>query len=430
VHALRTLVLDAFRGSDSPVAVPANFLRLYVLLPLLLVIPPTFLMGCAFPFLQRVVHTDAHHVGRRVGLLLLANILGSILGTVLTGWMLLAILGTAATLKILAVLSGTFVVGMMVVARPAGPAWRPVGASLAVAAAILWMPDAGRLWSRLHGTTEDRIIFAEDDSGLSVIKSEGADLHGPKTVFVNGMGQSVLPYGDIHTALGALPALVHANPRDVAIVGLGSGDTVYAAAGRPETERVVCVEIIRPQLATLHALAGRDSYGGLHALLRDPRVEHLFGDGRAFLRRTTERFDIIEADALRPTSAYSGNLYSEAYFALVRSRLKPNGLAATWVPTRRISDTFTKVFPYVVNVPGILIGSSEPFDIDVGLVAARLADPRIREHYQRAGIDIAALLAPYLKAASPRRGPEFDRARLTDVNTDLFPKDEYDLTSP
>jgi spermidine synthase len=164
--------------------------------------------------------------------------------------------------------------------------------------------------------------------------------------------------------------------------------------------------------------------------LRDPRVEHTFGDGRAFLMRTTEKFDIIEADALRPTSAYSGNLYSEAYFALVRSRLKPNGLAATWVPTVRISNTFVKVFPYVVQVPGILLGSNEPFHVDPASIAARLADARVRDHYRRAGIDIAALVTSYLEQASARIGPDFDRSRLVDVNTDLFPKDEYDLTPP
>jgi spermidine synthase len=244
------------------------------------------------------------------------------------------------------------------------------------------------------------------------------------------MGQSVLPYGDIHTVLGALPALVHRDPRDIAIVGLGSGDTVYAAASRRETERIVCVEIIRPQVVTLRALAQRDAYGGLHALLRDPRVEHAVGDGRAFLMRTNRKFDIIEADALRPTSAYSGNLYSEAYFTLVRSRLKPHGLAATWVPTKRIGDTFIKVFPYVVNVPGVLIGSNEPFDLHAREIAARVADPHVRDHYARADIDITALLAPYFKAASAPIGPEFNRAALVDVNTDLFPRDEYDLTSP
>jgi len=429
VQAIRTLASGLLEGSDS-VAAPANFLRLYVMVPVLLVLPPTVLMGFAFPFLQRVVHSDVHRIGRRVGTLLVANVLGSILGTVVTGWLLLTVLGTAATLKLLVTMSGLFTLGALALAPPPWSRRFIAAVSLAIVVLIFSMPDAGVLWARLHGTTTDHIIFAEDNSGLSVIKADRANFEGTKVVFVNGMGQSVLPYGEIHTVLGALPALVHQNPRDVAIIGLGSGDTAYAAASRPETERVVCIEIIRPQLVTLRALAQRDSYGGLRALLRDPRIEHAFGDGRAFLTRTTEKFDIIEADALRPTSAYSGNLYSEAYFTLVRSRLNRNGLAATWVPTVRISNTFVKVFPYVVQVPGILLGSNEPFDIDPASIAARLADPRIREHYRRAGIDIAGLIMPYVDPAPTRIGPDFDRSRLVDVNTDLFPKDEYDLTPP
>ena len=37
------------------------------------------------------------------------------------------------------------------------------------------------------------------------------------------------------------------------------------------------------------------------------------------------KFDIIEADALRPSSAYSGNLYSEEYFTLVREPAAATG---------------------------------------------------------------------------------------------------------
>jgi hypothetical protein len=247
---------------------------------------------------------------------------------------------------------------------------------------------------------------------------------------VNGVGQSVIPYGDIHTALGALPALVHPDPRDVAIVGLGSGDTVYAAAARTETARITCIEIVRPQLATLRELAGRDAYGGLRALLADPRVVHVAGDGRAFLLRTQQRFDVIEADALRPTSAYSGNLYSEAYFTLLRDRLKPNGLAATWAPTRRVHDTFVRVFPYAVSLRGVMLGSRQPFAIDPALVAARAADPRVRAHFDRAGLDIVALAREYLDGPSARFGPDFDRTALADINTDLFPRDEFDLSRP
>jgi spermidine synthase len=268
------------------------------------------------------------------------------------------------------------------------------------------------------------VIVAEDESGLAVIKARG----GEQIVFVNGVGQSAIPYGDIHTALGALPALVHPDPRDVAIIGLGSGDTVFAASARPETATVTCIEIIRPQLATLHRLAGRHAYGGLQALLADPRVGHVAGDGRAYLLRTPQRFDIIEADALRPTSAYSGNLYSEQYFTLVKNRLKPNGLAATWAPTKRVHDTFVRVFPYGLSLPGMLIGSAQPVEFDPAVVAARAADPRVREHFRRAGVDIEQLVRQYVGGPSARFGVDFDRATLTDINTDLFPKDEFDLS--
>jgi spermidine synthase len=301
------------RSGDAP----GNFIRFYIAVPMILVVPPTLLMGCAFPILQRVVQDDAHRLGRRVGGLLLANIAGSIAGTIVTGGWLLGLFGAAGTLRLLA-LTGTVFIWFAI--RPAGrvPAMAAVAATIALAIA---MPSAQTLWSRLHGSTPDRVVIAEDSSGVSVITAGSRDFLGRKVVFVNGVGQSVLPYGDIHTALGALPVLVHPAPADVAIIGLGSGDTVYAAAGRPETSRIICVEIIGAQIQTLRALAGRDVYAGLRGLLNDPRIEHVTGDGRAFLLRSMQKFDVIEADALRPTSAYSGNLYSEAYFLLVRIRL-------------------------------------------------------------------------------------------------------------
>ena len=68
---------------------------------------------------------------------------------------------------------------------------------------------------------------------------------------MNGIGQSWIPYGGIHTVLGALPAFVHPRPETVAVIGLGSGDTVHALAGRRELTRITCLEIIGPQLDTL-----------------------------------------------------------------------------------------------------------------------------------------------------------------------------------
>lgn len=403
--------------------VPGNFLRFYVLVPLVLVAPPTFLMGCAFPLVQRVVQHDSVAVGRHVALVVGANIVGSITGSIVTGMGLLRWLGTPGTIRVLLGASAVFA---WVALRHKG---RTV-AGTAVAAILLaasLVPSGTAFWARLHGTTPSRVTVAEDDTGLALIRAEDG---GHATFFANGMGQSVLPYGDIHTALGALPVLVHPSPTDVVIIGLGSGDTVYAASSRPESARITCIEIVGPQLPTLMAWAERDGYGGLERLLGDPRIQHVVGDGRAFLRSTAQRFDVIEADALRPTSAFSGLLYSEEYFALVKARLKPGGLAITWAPTRRIHDGFVKVFPHVASLPGLLIGSPDPFPLVRDTVMSRAAAPDVREHFARAKVDIEALLSRYLEQPPVRMDPSGDRTRLTDVNSDLFPKDEFDLSPP
>jgi spermidine synthase len=384
------------------------------------------LFGCSFPVLQQLVQTDPARIGRRVGLLLVANIAGSLLGTALTGFVALDALGTAGTLCALVALSVLFpLLGYRLHRDGAGTARLvPPAAAVAVVMVAAWsMPDGATLWSRLHGTTPRRIIAGEDGSGLSVIRSDATDR---AVVFVNGIGQSTLPYGDIHTALGAVPAFVHPAPRDALVIGLGSGDTCHAAAGRRELQRIECIEIIRPQLDTLRALNQRLPYAGLTALLTDPRIAHLFGDGRIHLKRGGRQYDIIEADALRPTSSYSGNLYSDGYFELLREHLKPGGLAATWLPSARVLAGFVRVFPYVISVPGVLLGSSQPIAFDRDAVASRLSDAPVRDYYRRAGIDIERLMTPYL-AEPARYGPDFPRDTLTDYNTDLFPKDEFDL---
>jgi spermidine synthase len=437
--------VDSVRGhigsllgmAPRPEYSPSQFLILYVGVPAVLIVPATFLMGCSFPLLQRVVQTDLPLLGRRVGVLMLSNILGSMCGTVLTGWVFLSALGTPGTLRLLTGMSGVFaLLAVSFVYRNlhltlCGRRVPPVAAGCGAAAmlfvpVLLLMPSAGSFWALLHGTTVERMLIGEDGSGLSVIRIEQAGRRGESVVFVNGVGQSSLPYGDIHTALGAIPAFIHPAPRDAAVIGLGSGDTVHAVAGRLEIERITCIEIVRPQLRTLEQLARRSTYGGLHALLENPRIEHVFGDGRIHLLRGGRTYDIIEADALRPSSAYSGNLYSDEYFRLVRAQLKPGGLAATWMPTARVQDTFVRVFPHVMVLPGILIGSDSPIELDRGAIAARLAAPRVRHYYDTAGIDIERLLNQYL-AAPASFAPAFNRETLTDFNRDLFPRDEYAL---
>ena len=403
------------------------FLYSHVVGPAVLIGPAVVLMGASFPFLQKAVQTDLALLGRRVGWLQAANIAGSLVGAVLTGVFFLRVFGSPVTLKLLVAASAVFVL----VAFRARPAGRSASGGAGILAAVLaltvlLMPGAARLWAKLHGTQAEKILFAEDGSGLSLFTPLSEDPGTPAVLFGNGLSQSWIPYGSGHSLLGAIPAMVHPAPREIAVIGLGSGDTLFHLAGRRETRRLTCVEIITSQKAVLVAFASRRSDEALRAILSDRRIDFIEGDGREYLRRSRRRFDVIEADALRPGSALSGNLYSVEYFELMRRHLKPGGLAVTWGATARVLKTFLRVFPHVVWIGDILIGSDTAIPFDASVIRARLNDPFSRTHYAKSKGDLARSVGEYL-AAHPAAvfGPNHDRSTIRDVNTDLFPKDEF-----
>lgn len=420
VPALVTTFISLGPLDPSVRAVASSFTQIYLALPAALVLAPTLLMGMSFAFLQQAVQTDPGWLGRRLGVLQAANIAGSTLGAVLTGLVLLAGIGSMGTLRALVVLGAVFT--WLATAAFA----RSVRIGLTVGLAALGLasvPGPATLWATLHTAPASGVLFAEDGAGVAVLKdqAEGREVG----VFVNGQAHSTLPWGGVHTVLGTLPVVLHPAPRLVAAIGLGSGDTLFAMASRREVLRIECVEILEPQWHTLRALEGRHRFPGLEGLFADPRIRFSFGDGRAFLLRDRRRFDVIEADALFPDSAYSGNLYSLEYFDLVRRRLAPGGLAVTWEPTPRVRRTFLKAFPHVKAFENILVGSNEPIAFDREAVWARVRSPFTAAHFERAGIAIEALLAGVLGPEPRSFGPRFDRAGLDDLNSDLDPRDEF-----
>ncbi|MCA1963343.1 MAG: hypothetical protein LDL31_05300 [Prosthecobacter sp.] len=402
---------------------------LHGLLPAVLIVPATFLIGMAFPFLQKAAQTDLGQLGLRTGSLQVANIVGNVAGALLVGFLLLDLAGSALTLKLMVLLStGLGLIALLGTARLRFNASFWLSASLAV---LLLIPDADTFWARIHGSQPDQFLHVEDRTGVAGMKQvrPSPDLPGESVVFVNGIGQSWLPYGGIHSILGALPALLHPKPERIAIIGLGSGDTAYCAAPRHMTEEVACIEIIGGQLTALRRHQAQHPNPSSGALLADKRINHHQGDGRRFLATTRQQFDIIEADALRPNSAGSGILYSEEFFQLVKKRLRPGGYAVTWVPSARVRHTFLKVFPHVLDFGVLAIGSQEPIEVSEQDLRRRLTHMEVRHHFRLAGVDVQRLLTPFTQVNFKSRliGPDHDRTTLGEVNTDLFPRDEFHL---
>jgi hypothetical protein len=274
---------------------------------------PTFIMGFSFTLSQLIIQDKFDEVGRKVGWLQFVNIVGSTIGA----WFVTLIgfnnLGTSLTIKLVSMIGLVYVVALhrnkfnSLVSRIS------MGVSLILV--IVLLPNNEKLWMKLSGMADEKkFIVKEDETALSFIKTQGKESY----VYVNGLGQSMFPFNrDItHFTLGAVPALIHPNPVDIGIVGLGSACTLYNAGGRVETKSLDCFEVIVNQPEAIKEYVRRTKDSTAFYIMNDKRVNVILQDGRYFLHKNPKLYDILEADALRPKSSYSGNLYSIEYFKL------------------------------------------------------------------------------------------------------------------
>jgi spermidine synthase len=181
-----------------------------------------------------------------------------------------------------------------------------------------------------------------------------------------------------------LPLLLHERPRDVLVIGLGTGVTLGAAAAHP-ADRIDIVEI-SPEVVRASAWF-REQNG---EALSDPRVHLIVGDARSHLTMTNRTYDVIVSEPSNPWIAGVAALFTQEAFSAIKSRLAPGGIACQWVHTYDISEadlrsiigTFAAVFPNgTIWMAGegdlLLVSSNEPLDI-------RLAS--ITDSWKRQGV--------------------------------------------
>ena len=403
---------------------PKIILITYAIIPPILMSVPTFLMGFSFAISQSIIQDDYSEVGRKVGWLQFINIAGSSVGAWFVTLVGFNILGTSFIIKLLGLIGVVYIV--LIYKRKILSLAQSLYLAVVLLTVIYFVPNHDKFWQILAGVKDAKqIIMTEDDTALSSIKMGSGEVVSD-VVFVNGLGQSHLPFNadDIHITLGSVPSLLHPNPEDIAIIGLGSGGTLYNVAGRPETKQIDCFEVIKSQPNVLMEYAKQRNDQNISDILADKRVNLILKDGRFEIQNNTKKYDIIEADALRPRSSYSGNIYSKEYFEVLSDKLKKGGIVATWMPTNRVKDTFVGVFPYVYEIGGfLLIGSKQTFDLKTEMIAERLTNNFTKNHFQKANIDVQNAVNQYINKIEIIQNGKVESKE--DINTDMFPKDEY-----
>jgi spermidine synthase len=116
------------------------------------------------------------------------------------------------------------------------------------------------------------------------------------------------------------------HPRNVLVICLGMGTSFRSAVswGVPTTT----IELI-PSVVDLFPYFHADAA----TVLSQPGARVVIDDGRRYLERTRERYDIIVIDPPPPVEAAGASLlYSREFYAAVRPRLSEGGILQQWFP--------------------------------------------------------------------------------------------------
>lgn len=366
---------------------------------------PTVLLGAAFPVVIRLT-VDTRLVGRQTGTVVALNTAGGIAGTLVTGFVLVPVLGLVQTLAALAIAAS--VVGAVAAMREAGTGsiwrWTTFGAGVLTVLVAVVTP-ADRLASLLPGARAGSLLFYDESPGGTVAVVENRAGHNRfRRLYIEGVSNSgdAMPSMRYMRLQVLLPLIIHnGEPRSALVIGFGTGITAGALLAYERLERRIVAELL-PAVVRASPLFPANLGAGT-----DSRIDIRLRDGRRELLRNRDEYDVITLEPPPPSAAGVVNLYSSEFYALAGKRLKPSGLLAQWLPlaTQNDDDTRSLVRSFLDSVPHVslwttefnemlLVGSFEPLQLDVPRIAERLGRPDVATALREVGIaSPAALLA-------------------------------------
>ena len=399
-----------------------------------IVLAPTLLLGAAFPAVLRLCAQPGRS-GQGVGSAVALNTLGGIVGTTLTGFVLVPAFGLVRTLGLLAVAAA--VVGLLAVfagraSRDGKSWWVPLVGICSLALAVLTPAD--KLASLLAQTRGGDVTYYEESRGGTVaVLAQGREDATFHRLYIQGVSNSgdTLPSQRYMRLQALLPLIIHrGEPKSALVIGFGTGITAGALSQYPGLSSRVVAELLPAVVRAAPQFQG--NYG---AGTTDKGLDIRLRDGRRELLRSTQRYDMITLEPPPPSASGVVNLYSRDFYRLAASRLNEHGLLAQWWPiatqndedSRAMVRAFLDAFPHATLWTTelhemLLVGSNDPIELDAMQIERRFNQPTVAASLREVGVATpGALLATWVS----------DRASLeryagdTPAVTDDRPSIEY-----
>jgi spermidine synthase len=360
----------------------------------ILLFPVTF-FGMYSPFAIRLMLRSAHNSGMVSGTVYGVSTFGSIVGTLGTTFFLIPTIGTRAITLWLGAAGLACGLILLILGRAERKAATTAAALLLALVAICAPASADEALIDQAARSE---LLKRKDGRLAHVESEYNDIYVAKrrnqltmTFQLKGWDytESVtnledpddlpLPYAQTMTAASLLYPM---ELKRILMIGLGGGSiSTYYGRAMPDVH-IDTVELDQRVI---------DVAKQYFALRETPRVRYIAADGRVFLNRSKDRYDLILLDAYRG-GYVPFHLLTREFYTLVKNRLTPGGAVAFNVHDgtklyHSTVKTLSEVFPTLDLYPSgagevIATVSADPtFDRSVLVTRAAALQKRYNFRY-------------------------------------------------
>ena len=333
------------------------FLFVQILMSMAMITVPATMMGSTLPLMMKTYSKELSMVGKDIGKLDASNSIGAFFGTLAAGFLLIPLLGIH--LSILVTASINVGLGVIVLLSNKYISKKYLGLII-IFLVPLWFfypsYDVELLAGNLFVSASPNIKFEAYENKINrqdvLFYNESLYQNVMVTSFESGdrlrLDGKVQCSTDLRTENGlirlgfypyALFEYNYGHPKNALNIGLGCGTTSHALS---ESVKTTTIEI-DPTVVQ----ASKFFYDKIdHELIID--------DGRNWLLKNNEKFDIIVTEPSEPWQR-NGFHYTKEYFQLMSDNLSEIGLVSQWVPAWELKNddamimynTFHSVFPYV-----------------------------------------------------------------------------------
>jgi spermidine synthase/tetratricopeptide (TPR) repeat protein len=415
---------------------------------------PTVFLGMTLPVASRIATHDAATLGSSVGNVFSVNTVGTVVGSLTAGLILIPAVGVRHAIEV--GISLNVAAAMIVLfrdkSRKAFAKAVMVGITLAVAGIYFSVASDWNQLVMLSGVFRhvserqapprsfeefaagvgDKKDFYYKEGTTATVAVVEAEVRGirQKILLINGKADAS-SVGDLSTQvlLGQLPMMFHPHANSALVIGLGSGVTVGSILSHP-VQSVDCVEISPEVVEASKYFASANNNA-----LNDPRVAVHTEDALAYLQLTPKKYDVIVSEPSNPWIAGIGNLYTTEFFHACKNRLNSGGMMTQWFHIYEIDDdilklvtrTFCGVFSHVtlwqtMSDDVVFVGTDSPLTIDGTMLAEKFQNEKIKADLARVlVVDIPSLLSTQILSDGQCR----EYADFGAMNTEDKPVLEY-----